>query len=118
MDAEILGRRAFARIRVRTEVEVRAAGGGDARPIHGRVRDLSAAGLYVTAIGGLAAGASCEMDIASPLGGPVRAAGKVVRSENGGVAILFTKITTENAARLNQIIAKNPPANPIPREKF
>lgn len=102
MDENPKGKRAYSRIRIRTEAEVHSA--KDTRMVRGRIRDLSAKGIYVTALGSLPAGELCEMRILIPGESPICASGQVVRAENGGMAILFTRIAAESLVYLKKTI--------------
>ncbi len=100
--------RKFTRIPFETEVKVVCA--GDTVITSTRVRDISLGGIFVLTDDPLPIGLQCAVNI--ELRGPatslkIQVEGEVIRVEEDGAALIFTKIDADSLVHLRHVIRIN-----------
>jgi hypothetical protein len=108
MTSDSSERRGFIRIPFRTDVKITA--GSCAMRSEGEI-NISMSGIRLSTTGALPpVGISCRVSIVLNPGGdpvPIEAAGKIIRSKPGTIAIEFTELDPDGYGHLRQLILNN-----------
>jgi c-di-GMP-binding flagellar brake protein YcgR len=100
----ITEKRKFTRIPFHTKITISA---GETTYVSNQLRDIGLGGAFILLEGSLPAGTACTLDI--DLIGPasllrIQIEGEVVRAQQNGIAIKFTKIDLDSLLHLKHMI--------------